>query len=116
MITDIKDTGFGTAPLKQEGKPFIPSTQPRAIIPESVLLRRQKLAQDAEEIAKNTIEAMHPVEFCEFVATTLQAIVDDRNDKEKTHIASDNMVENLLIALGYEEAVRVIRLYGRFYA
>ena len=42
-------------------------------------------------------------------------MVDNGGYEPDTHIASDTMVEELLIALGYKDAVETIRSFNRWY-
>lgn len=60
-------------------------------------------------------EILSPEEFTKKVTYTLNGMVDNGGYEPDTHIASDTMVEELLIALGYKDAVETIRSFNRWY-
>jgi hypothetical protein len=61
------------------------------------------------------MDTLTPEEFAE-KAKLIIAVEDARDDIEEKHIELDRLMENVLISLGYEEGVKLIRETGKWWA
>lgn len=120
MIKETK-TGFGCAPLKVEGEPYdmwrTPNNRfkPEKQTEEEQKQIRARLNSFIKESSAPT-NVLSSQEFLRKVDTILNGITANDGYFVDTHEASDAMMEELLIAMGYGEAINVIRSFDRLYA
>lgn len=112
---------FNFAPIRKEGKPYHFDREddgkefPAPISPEESRTKRKSLSLLLKE-AKKPTNLISPEGFCNKVKFILAEIEANDGYQPDTHEAGEDMMEELLIALGYGAAMQIIRSYDRWYS
>lgn len=110
---------FELAPLKEEGKyySFDKSSNEKTYLSSSLADDKYK---EIKEESKKAYEGLDPITTIptpqEFADKILRILTYLESDYSQSHQAADNLSESLLIALGYGEAIKISRSFGRYYS